>query len=157
MLSKSLSMRNGHLGHVNTAKHCNELMGENIQPIHSAPYRIGPMAWELGKAEIGRILLKRVTKPAQTEWAAQIVFASENGGLLRFCVHYENLNAVTERDAYPIPRMDACTDFPGEGAVVSALDVNSGYWQLRMKRLATIIPRLHSIMDCIYTYKCLSD
>jgi len=33
-------------------------------------------------------------------------------------------------DAYPLPRMDGCTDFLGDAKVFSTLDCNSGYWQI---------------------------
>lgn len=53
-------------------------------------------------------------------------------GSLWFCVDYRRLNAVTERDSYPIPRKDECMDFLGKARIFSTLDAISGYWQIEM-------------------------
>jgi len=45
-------------------------------------------------------------------------------------VDYRQLNEVTVRDVYPLPRMDDCIDFLGDAKVFSTLDRNSGYWQI---------------------------
>jgi len=49
---------------------------------------------------------------------------------MRFCVDYRQLNEVTVRDVYPLPRMDDCIDILGDAKVFSTLDCNSGYWQI---------------------------
>ena len=58
------------------------------------------------------------------------MIAPKRDGTLLFCVDYRRLNAVTVRDAYPIPRMDECTDSLGDAQIFSALDANTGYWQI---------------------------
>ncbi len=59
-----------------------------------------------------------------------MVIAPKPDGSSRFCVEYRRLNALTKRDPYPIPRMDECVDSLGDAVVFSALDANSGYWQI---------------------------
>jgi len=51
-------------------------------------------------------------------------------GSVRFCIDYRKLNVMTVKDAYPIPRMDACVDSLGDARVFSTLDCNAGYWQI---------------------------
>jgi Reverse transcriptase (RNA-dependent DNA polymerase) len=51
---------------------------------------------------------------------------------MRFCVDYRKLNNLTERDVYPLPRLDECIDSLGDAVVFSTLDANSGYWQVSM-------------------------
>jgi hypothetical protein len=53
-------------------------------------------------------------------------------GGMRFCVDYRKLKNLTERDVYPLPRLDECIDSPGDAVVFSTLDANSGYWQVSM-------------------------
>ncbi len=50
--------------------------------------------------------------------------------MLRFCVDYRKLNAITISDTYPIPCMDECIDSLGSAKIFSTLDCNSGYWQI---------------------------
>lgn len=74
------------------------------------------------------MLSHKVMEPAQTEWAARIVFALKKDGSICFCVDYRKLNAVTKRDSYAIPRMDECIHSLGEVEVFPTLDTDIVYW-----------------------------
>ncbi len=50
--------------------------------------------------------------------------------MVRFCVDYRKLNAITVRDTYPIPHMDECIDSLGSAKMFSTFDCNSGYCQI---------------------------
>jgi len=71
-----------------------------------------------------------VIEPTSSEWGFPVVLVPKKDGTLRFCVEYRLLNAVSERDSYPLPRMDECIDSLGEAKVLSTLDCNAGYWQV---------------------------
>lgn len=73
------------------------------------------------------MLAKSIIDPAQTEWAATIVFVSKKNGILRFCEDYRKLKPVTKRDSFFIPRIDAFIDSLDTTAVFSTLDVSSSY------------------------------
>jgi hypothetical protein len=49
---------------------------------------------------------------------------------MRFCIDYRRWNTVTVRDSYPLQRVDECIESLGDASVFSALDCNSGYWQI---------------------------
>lgn len=63
-------MWDGHLGQVKIEKHHIKLTPENTKPIHSASYRAGPEARELGKAEVDKMLSQKAIEPAQIKLAA---------------------------------------------------------------------------------------
>lgn len=92
---------------------------------YSASYQAGPSTWEFEKTKIDIVLPKNSIEPAQTQWAAPIVFVSKKDGTFRFCVSYWKLNAVTKRYLYFSLRMDECIDPLGKAAVFSTLDANS--------------------------------
>jgi transposase InsO family protein len=60
------------------------------------------------------------------------VLARKKDGTLRFCVDYRQLNDVTKKDTYPLPRIDDCLDALGQGGYYSTLDLRSGYHQIAM-------------------------
>jgi len=71
-----------------------------------------------------------VIEPSSAEMAFLVVLVPKHDGTMRFCVDYRQLNEVTVRDVYPLPRRDDCIDFLGDAKVLSTLDCNSGYWQV---------------------------
>ena len=46
------------------------------------------------------------TSPRSAPVASPVLFARKPNGILRFCIDYRRLNAVTEKDRYPLPRID---------------------------------------------------
>ena len=74
-----------------------------------------------------------VIEPSKSPWAAPVVLAPKPDGSQRFCVDYRELNKLTIRDSYPLPRMDECIDSLGEAKVLTTLDCNSGFWQIPIR------------------------
>lgn len=83
-------------------------------PINPTPYKADPRQRKLKKNKIDQMLKVGVAKPVTTEWASPIIFVPKKDGSLWFCAGYRGLNAVTERERYPILRMDASIDSLGE-------------------------------------------
>jgi transposase InsO family protein len=48
------------------------------------------------------------------------------------CIDYRKVNALTYKDAYPLPKIDACLDVLGGARWFSSLDLRSGYWQVEI-------------------------
>jgi hypothetical protein len=53
-------------------------------------------------------------------------------GSLRFCVDYRKLNAVTKKDAYPLPNIDTTLLSIGRMEFAASLDLDGAYWQICM-------------------------
>ena len=131
MLREFEQMWTGQLGKITATKH-RIVTTPSAPPVYQPPYRAGKHARELEKREVQKMLSAGVIEPSNAEWASPVVLVPKPDGSKRFCVDYRKLNALTIRDAYPIPRMDECIDSLGEATIFTTLDANSGYWQIEM-------------------------
>jgi len=57
----------------------------------------------------------------------------KKGGSLRLCVDYRELNKVTKKNRYPLPRIEDLFDQLQDACVFSSLDLRNCYHQLRVK------------------------
>ena len=58
---------------------------------------------------------------------------NKNDGSMRLCIDYSELNKVTVRNKYPLPRIDYLFDQLQGACVFSKIDLQSGYHQLRVR------------------------
>ena len=72
-----------------------------------------------------------VCEPSTSPWASIVVLVKKSDGTLRFCVDYRQLNAMTVKDSYPLPRIDTCFDALGGAKYFFTLDLRQGYWQVK--------------------------
>ena len=53
-------------------------------------------------------------------------------GTSRFCVDFRRVNALTKKDAQPLPHIDDTLDVLVGSCWFSTLDLASGYWQVEI-------------------------
>ena len=53
---------------------------------------------------------------------------TKKDGLIRYSIHYRQLNSITSKDSYP----QDCLESLHEAMWFSTLDLKSGYWQIEM-------------------------
>ena len=63
----------------------------------------------------------------------QVLFMKKKYGSLRLCIDYRQLNRVTIRNQYLLPRIDELFDQLQGSRVYSKIDLRSGYHQLRVQ------------------------
>ena len=93
------------IGCCNFVEHEVELE-EGAIPHREGARRMTPHKSEVRRAEIEMLLEYDMVEPSKSPWACGVVMAKKKEGQLRFCCDFRYLNAVTIKDAYPIPRID---------------------------------------------------
>lgn len=62
-----------------------------------------------------------------------MVLLQKSDGSKRMCVNLRKVNAVTKKDVYPLPNIDDLLSALKDASYFTALDLNSGYWQIPVK------------------------
>jgi hypothetical protein len=66
-------------------------------------------------------------------WGASILFVKKKDGTLRLCINYRQLNKMTIKNRYSLPRIKDLFDQVGGEKIFSKLDLRSIYHQVRIK------------------------
>ncbi|KAL0537248.1 hypothetical protein IC582_026223 [Cucumis melo] len=102
-------------------------------PISRAPYRMAPTELKELKVQLQELLDKGFIRPSVSPWGAPVLFVKKKDGSMRLCIDYRELNKVTVKNRYPLPRIDDLFDQLQGATVFSKIDLRSGYHQLRIK------------------------
>ena len=103
------------------------------EPISNPPYRMAPAELRELKAQLEELLSKGFIRLSISPWGAPVLFVKKKDGSLRLCIDYMQLNRVTIRNQYPLPRIDELFDQLQRSRVYSKIDLRSGYHQLRVQ------------------------
>ncbi|KAL5580647.1 hypothetical protein UlMin_013089 [Ulmus minor] len=102
-------------------------------PVSKAPYRMAPAELKELQIQLRELLDKGFIRPSYSPWGAPVLFVKKKDGTLRMCIDYRELNKLTIKNKYPLPRIDDLFDQLKGAANFSKIDLRSGYHQLRIK------------------------
>lgn len=125
------SIDNIKLGCCNMIKH--EIKTDS-PPIKSRYYPVSPAMQELINKEVDKMLELDVIEKSDSGWSSPILMVAKGDGTYRFCVDFRKLNAVTEKNAYPLPQIPYILDRLGNARYLSTLDIKSAYWQIPLSK-----------------------
>ncbi|KAL0411105.1 UNVERIFIED_CONTAM: Transposon Ty3-G Gag-Pol polyprotein [Sesamum latifolium] len=93
---------------------------------------MAPVELQELKKQLEELLEKGFIQPSTSPWGAPVLFVKKKDGSMRLCVDYRQLNRVTVKNKYPLPRIDDLLDQLKGATTFSKIDLRSGYWQLRI-------------------------
>ncbi|KAA3474185.1 DNA/RNA polymerases superfamily protein [Gossypium australe] len=102
-------------------------------PVSIAPYRMAPKELSELKAQIQELLDRGFIRPSVSPWGAPVLFVKKKDGSMRMCIDYRQLNKLTIKNRYPLPRIDDLFDQLKGASVFSKIDLRSGYHQFKVK------------------------
>ena len=102
-------------------------------PASITPYRMAPKELKELKLQLQELLEKGFIRSSVSPWRAPVLFVKKKDGTLRLCVDYRQLNKMTVKNKYPLPRIDDLFNQLKGADVFSKIDLRFGYHQLRIK------------------------
>jgi len=104
----------------------------DTRPIKQSPRRPPIAARETEEEILNEMLETGVIEPSRSTWASPVCLVKKKDGTFNFCIDYRRVNAVSKKDAYPIPDIQDGLDNLRVSRCFATIDLHSGYWQLRM-------------------------
>ena len=108
-------------------------------PISMTPHRMAPVELQELRVQLQELLDKGFIRPSTSPWGVPVLFAKKKDKTLQLCIDYRQLNRVTIKNRYPLPRIDDLFDQLRGAQVYSKIDLRTGYHQLRVRE--TGIPK----------------
>ncbi|GKE99642.1 putative reverse transcriptase domain-containing protein, partial [Tanacetum coccineum] len=103
-----------------------------VTPIVKSPYRLAPSEMQELSRQIQELQDKGFIRPSHSPWGAPVLFVKKKDGSFHMCIDYRELNKITIKNRYPLPRIDDLFDQLQEACYFSKIDLRLGYHQLRV-------------------------
>ncbi|GJU45618.1 putative reverse transcriptase domain-containing protein [Tanacetum coccineum] len=102
-------------------------------PVARAPYRLAPSEMKELSGQLQELSNKGFIRPSSSPWQAPVLFVKKKDESFWMCIDYRELNKLTVKNRYPLPRIDDLFDQLQGSSVYSKIDLRSSYHQLRVQ------------------------
>ncbi|GKC87945.1 putative reverse transcriptase domain-containing protein [Tanacetum coccineum] len=79
-------------------------------PVARAPYRLAPSEMKELSEQLKELSNKGFIRPSSSPWGAPVLFVKKKDGSFQMCIDYRELNKLTVKNRYPLPRIDDLFD-----------------------------------------------
>ncbi|GJS26644.1 putative nucleotidyltransferase, ribonuclease H [Tanacetum coccineum] len=104
-----------------------------VVPVAKSPYRLAPTKMQELSNQLKELQEKGFIRPRSSPWGAPVLFVKKKDGSFRMCIDYRELNKLTIKNRYHLPRIDDLFDQLQGARYFSKIDLRSGYHQLRVR------------------------
>nr|GEU67845.1 reverse transcriptase domain-containing protein [Tanacetum cinerariifolium] len=105
---------------------------EDVPIVPRSLYRLAPAEMQELSTQLQELSYKEFIRPSSSPWGASVLFVKKKDGSFRMCIDYSELNKITVKNRYPLPRIDDLFDQLQGSRVYLKIDLRSGYQQLRV-------------------------
>jgi hypothetical protein len=102
----------------------------NHFPIYHHPRRTSNQMREVIQEETEKMLKNGIIRPSMSPWSSPVVIVRKKDGTPRFCIDYRKINNITQKDVYPLPRIDDIIEQLSESRWFTKFDLKNGYFQV---------------------------
>ncbi|KAL4353163.1 hypothetical protein GQ457_06G009160 [Hibiscus cannabinus] len=102
-------------------------------PVSTTPYQMAPVELKELKKQIEELQSKGFIRPSTSAWGAPVLFVKKKDGSMRLCIDYRQLNRVTIKKKYSLPRIEDLFDQLRDASMFSKIELQSSYYQMKVK------------------------
>ena len=99
------SLEKYDMGHTNATKHKIVLKDPDTPPFKECFRQIPPPQFYEVREHLKLMLDAGVVRQSNNPWCNVVVLVRKKDGLLRFCINFRRLNALTVKDSHPLPHI----------------------------------------------------
>ncbi|CAF5162966.1 unnamed protein product, partial [Rotaria magnacalcarata] len=103
-------------------------------PIYSKQYSSSYEDQEIKVQETQKLLERGQIEESTSPWSSPIVLVKKKNKTMRFCIDYRRLNAITIKNAFPLPRIEEIFDQLSDAVYYTKFDFKSGYFQVPLSK-----------------------
>ncbi|CAF5160243.1 unnamed protein product, partial [Rotaria sp. Silwood1] len=89
------------------------------------PHRVSHLNRQIINNEAKKMLDNGIIEPSNSSWASPVVIVKKSDGSPSFCIDYRRLNSITQKDVYPLPRIDDVIERLNGSQIFSKLALRS--------------------------------
>ncbi|GJW45691.1 putative reverse transcriptase domain-containing protein [Tanacetum coccineum] len=105
-----------------------------VAPVARVPNRLALSEMKELSDQLQEVSDKGFIRPSSLPWGALVLFFKKKYGSFRMCIDYQELNKLTVKNRYPLPRIEDLFDQLQGSSIYSKIDLRSGYHQLRVHK-----------------------
>jgi hypothetical protein len=106
---------------------------QSSPPTLRSVYRMSVAELDELKRQLDELISAGFIRPSKSPFGAPVLFVKKKDGSMRMCVDYRDLNRITTKNRYPLPRIDELFDRLKGAKYFSKIDLRSGYHQVRIQ------------------------
>ncbi|GJU11073.1 putative reverse transcriptase domain-containing protein [Tanacetum coccineum] len=104
-----------------------------VAPVAREPYRLALLEMQELFDQLQELLDRGFIRPSTSPWGAPVLFFKKKDRSFRMCIDYRELNKLTVKNRYPLPRINDLFDQLQGSSVYSKIDLRLGYHQLSVR------------------------
>lgn len=124
----------------------------DVRTIKQRLYPLSPARQALLEEKLDKMLKLGVIQPSKRPWSSPVLIVRKSSGETRYCFDGGAPNAVTKKDAYPLPFISSILDQLRDGKYLSSSDLKSAFWQVPLETVSEIsaLEKFTNIQDPWY-------
>nr|GEU31501.1 hypothetical protein [Tanacetum cinerariifolium] len=99
-------------------------------PVTKSPYHLAPSEMQKLSGQLQELQDKGFIQPSHSLWGAHMLFVNNKDGSFLMCIDYSELNKLTVKNHYPVPRIDDLFDQLQEARYFSKIDLRLVFMDL---------------------------